>query len=515
MRIAKIWLAAWLATLGFPALGAGTARHVVLVVWDGMRPDFVTESNTPALYRLARAGVTFQNHHPVFLSATEVNGTALCTGAYPAHDGIAGNKEYRPAIEAKKFVHTEALEVVRKGDELSQGRYVLLPTLAEIVRRAGRKTAVAGAKGVALLWDRADRADLDAGADVYAGQTLPASLAESLTNRYGVFPKADATNTTRNDWTTLALVDSLWADGVTDFSLLWMNEPDLTQHRTGPGSAQSLAALHNCDDNLARVLRALDEKGARDSTDVLVVSDHGFSTVSSLVDLADELTQAGLKAVSDQFHETPARGEVLVVSNGGSSLIYVVDHDEAVIGRVVGFLQSWSHTGVIFTRKALPGTFTLDQVHEDSPFPPDILVSLRWTADQNHSGIPGKISSDVSEYGVGQGNHASLSRFDMHNTLIAAGPDFRSGVFDSLPSGNVDVAPTILWILGLKPPKPMDGRVLTEALTFKGPKIASFEPRHIEATRDGEKSVWHQYLNFTEVNGVVYYDEGNGYQTAK
>jgi hypothetical protein len=48
------------------------------------------------------------------------------------------------------------------------------------------------------------------------------------------------------------------------------------------------------------------------------------------------------------------------------------------------------------------------------------------------------------------GNHASLSPYDMHNTLVAAGPDLRRGVLDTLPSGNTDLAPTVLWILGLR-----------------------------------------------------------------
>ena len=66
---------------------------------------------------------------------------------------------------------------------------------------------------------------------------------------------------------------------------------------------------------------------------------------------------------------------------------------------------------------------------------------------------------------AGKGTHATLSRFDMHNTLIAAGPDFKRGETDDLPSGNVDLAPTILQILGIKPPQKMDGRILSEAMT--------------------------------------------------
>ena len=34
-----------------------------------------------------------------------------------------------------------------------------------------------------------------------------------------------------------------------------------------------------------------------------------------------------------------------------------------------------------------------------------------------------------------KGTHVSLSRFDLHNTLIAAGPDFREGFINQTPSG--------------------------------------------------------------------------------
>src|SRR4051812_3765884 len=53
------------------------ARRVVLVVFDGMRPDYVTAESSPNLWRLAQEGVFFNNHHPVYLSSTDVNGVAL------------------------------------------------------------------------------------------------------------------------------------------------------------------------------------------------------------------------------------------------------------------------------------------------------------------------------------------------------------------------------------------------------------------------------------------------------
>ncbi len=49
-------------------VAAGRARHVVLVVFDGMRPDFVTKQAAPTLAALAEQGVFFQNHHSVFIT---------------------------------------------------------------------------------------------------------------------------------------------------------------------------------------------------------------------------------------------------------------------------------------------------------------------------------------------------------------------------------------------------------------------------------------------------------------
>src|SRR5437667_8696138 len=125
------------------AFGAGKAEHIGLVVWDGMRPDFITEQYTPTLHQLAREGVFFRNHHPVYLSATEVNGAAISTGAYPVHSGIIANKEYHPRINLLKPLGTESREAVRAGDQLTKGHYLNRSTLAEILQSAGLKTAVA------------------------------------------------------------------------------------------------------------------------------------------------------------------------------------------------------------------------------------------------------------------------------------------------------------------------------------------------------------------------------------
>jgi arylsulfatase A-like enzyme len=296
------------------------------------------------------------------------------------------------------------------------------------------------------------------------------------------------------------------------FSLLWLSEPDHSQHETGPGSATSLAAIRRCDENLAQVLAALDRKGLRDTTDIIVVSDHGFSTIEENIDVAAVLSAEGFHA-SREFPRGGARdGDVMVVGNGGSALLYVTGHDQSLIAKLVHCLQTQPFCGVVFTQQQVEGAFRLHDVRIDSPEPPDIVLSMRWKPDKSTNGTPGLIYSDYGDYGPGGGMHGTLSPFDMHNTCIAAGPDFRKGAQDDLPTGNLDIAPTILWILGIEPEHKLSGRVLAEALTQPGSIPTAGETRRLEASFRAKDHTWHQYLKCSEVNGVVYFDEGNGQQ---
>lgn len=494
------------------ASAAGKASHVVLVVWDGMRPDFVTPETAPTLYQLSKGGVTFLHHHPVFVSVTEVNATALATGVYPGQSGIIGNNDFRPAIDSLKAIECDMLTAIRKGDQVLPQHFIAFPTVSEILHSNGLRTAIAGTKPVALLHDRAIRPDGDPNATVFAGETLPADLKDKLWSALGKFPLAGLNKIKLDQWTTAALTSELWKDGVPAYSLMWMAEPDFSQHRAGPGSPDALQGIKADDDNLARLLQVLRDKKALDSTDIIVVSDHGFSTVIEAVDVAATLTNNGVHAYRKAPQGGFTDGDVMVVGNAGSVFCYVQGHDQQQVEKAVHCLQAQPYTGVIFTRVPVEGTFPLTAAHVDSAAPPDIVAVMRWKPDQNHYGAPVQIYSDGPAYPSGHGTHGTLSATDMHNICFASGPDFARGMTDSLPSGNIDIAPTILWLLGVDPKETMSGRVLTEALTIPGPPVTSCESHHQEAHAQGDGFLWTQYLDWSSVNGVCYLDQGDGRQ---
>ena len=486
-------------------------RHVVVLVWDGMRPDFVTEHNTPALWKLAGEGVTFRHHHSVYPTATEVNGAAIATGTYPNRNGLVANREYRPRIDPRRPFENSEPEVIRKGDETSGGTYLALPTVAEMVRAAGRRTAIAGTKSVAFLHDRHAEWTSAAAKDSltkFAAAPMPPSLREETLRLLGPFlTEPGKTGDQRNAYATRALLDILWRDELPAYSLLWLSDPDLTQHEYSPGAELSLAAIESSDRNLAAVLDALSKKNARDKTDVLVVSDHGFSTIERSIDFPGILRAAGFDAVA-AFEQAPKPGQIMVAGNGGTILFYIIEHDRAVAARLVEWLQHSDFAGVIFAREKFEGAFPLESIHANTPDAPDVMVALRWNPKLNRFGIPGQIVTDATR-GPGKGSHATLSKFDVHNTLIAAGPDFRRGLMSDLPSGNIDLAPTVLRILGVKAPHKFDGRILSEAMTGD-PAPPRSVTETLEATRKFPSGKWRQHLRISRVGETTYFDEGNG-----
>jgi len=153
---------------------------------------------------------------------TNVNGTALVTGAYPGHSGLIANHDYRPEIDSKHSIDVEIPKVVEKGDQLSGGKYISFPTIAEIVQDASGRTAIATAKTVGLLLDR--HVNPSRGKNcvtLFAGESRPRDALSRIADALGPFPPFGQF-TQGDKWTTKAITEILWKDSVPTFSLLWL-----------------------------------------------------------------------------------------------------------------------------------------------------------------------------------------------------------------------------------------------------------------------------------------------------
>src|SRR5499427_3764592 len=87
-----------IACASLPA-SAGRATLNIVLVLDGLRPDAITPTEMPNLWRLRQEGVNFTNSHSVFPTVTRVNATAIGTGTWPGHNGVVGNSQYVRAVD--------------------------------------------------------------------------------------------------------------------------------------------------------------------------------------------------------------------------------------------------------------------------------------------------------------------------------------------------------------------------------------------------------------------------------
>ena len=165
---------------------------------------------------------------------------------------------------------------------------------------------------------------------------------------------------------------------------------------------------------------------------------------------------------------------IVVAANGGSEYLYVPDHDAATVSRAVAFLQSREEIGPIFVASRygeIAGTLPLAAVRleDGAGRNPDVVASYAFDETVSVAGFPGITFESML---AGRGMHGSFSPVDVHNTLVASGPDFKRGMRDTLPAGNVDVAPTVAHLLGVR--FRAEGRVLLEALARDGADPASY-----------------------------------------
>jgi predicted AlkP superfamily pyrophosphatase or phosphodiesterase len=473
-----------------PAPQAVAHRHLLIIV-DGLRPDYVTQEVMPNLTALGRRGAIFRQHHSVYPTVTRVNASSISTGAYPESHGLMGNSVFFPRVDAVRFLDTADKSNLLKI-AAAEGQLLTAPTLADALQGAGRRMLVVSSGSTGSAW--LNNSTLAGGAIIHYQFTLPESLAEDV-KRLGPPPAEKA----RDGELDRYAVDAFLQVGVPrvdpSVTVMWLSDLDTAAHDHGIGAPQTVATLKRVDENIGRIQDGLKTSGLLDDYDIWVSSDHGFSTYTGAPDVASIL-KPYLRAMPD--------GAPRIVSGGGA--IYVRDGDEAAVTGIVSGLQRTAKVGAVFTSAKtpgelvghVPGTLSFDAIRWQHQRSAQILFSPDWTDTPNANGWRGSSSSN------GTAGHGSSSPWDIHNTLIAAGPDLKPGEVVDIPSANVDLAPTFLSLLGIALPSSMQGRPLREA--FAGRQTAppsSSESGVVTGTKDNAYEV-RAHFSIVEADGRQY-----------
>ena len=584
-------LAAFAAVIPASSVVAQTQRerphNVVLFVADGLRSRMVDETTAPTMAAMAREGVYLRNGHALFPTFTTANASAMATGHMLGDTGDFSNTIYAgfavPGAHGSVTPFLENDQVLADVDDHFAGDYLDEATILKLAREAGFSTAAVGKIGPTLIFDhtkdgRAQSIIVDDATGTEKGVPLSAEMTERLkaanlpvatpprgaNANYGDMntPGTLTPNIVQQDYfaavTTLAILPLFKERGKPFVLVFWSRDPDGTQHYQGdslnsltPGinGPTSFAAISNADEDLAHIRGALGKLGLLDTTDIIAIADHGFSTITKqsqtsftvkmkfadtpegrlplgfiALDLAHALDLPlidpdNYAPVTDGQHSKFGNGliggdknnpKLVVTANGGSDIIYLPDGDRAIAKRVIETLLAQDYVSGIFVDTRLgkfPGTLTLDDIAlQGGAMTPHPAIVISFRSFDTGCGEPVRCTVEIADTVLqeGQGMHGSFSRADTWNFMALRGPDFKTRFVDPAPASNADIGRTIAHVLRLKTIDHgrLIGRVLTEAF----PNGSIPEARSRVIISDPAPNGVYTVLNMQEVGGTRYFD---------
>jgi predicted AlkP superfamily pyrophosphatase or phosphodiesterase len=443
-------------------------RIFVLMVWDGLRPDFVSAEWTPNLFAMENEGVRFARHHSVFPTITMVNAATIATGAPPGSTTILGDEvSLVPRLSAHKItpvagdswanqpvnLENSITLAALNGPKFFNGALLGSESIGQQVRRAGGYLAIIGKKGPAFTFDDSVTGDpamsgpiaasnfIFVSDDLVAPPALKSELAPAPprpANESAVYGARDTYFALIVTERALPAAKAAALSGHPALVVFWQHNPDVTQHHRGLGTQANLDALKISDANLASIRDTIAKLGIADRTDLMVVSDHGFATIRALAPLAQLLVAKGIK-------KSAASDDVTVVANGGIDLVHLsrtafptMEAKRAALQKITDFVESQPWSGPLFTRSAdeeraidtsgatlekvtddnsgwIEGTFSLDSLEMIGPNDyfdaPDMVVSFRELPDADNRGLtgPGAPTYVIDEHGEQRGGVGNSS----------------------------------------------------------------------------------------------------------
>lgn len=210
-------------------------EHVVIISIDGLRPDALAVANTPNLDALRAAGAYSPNAKAVVPSVTLINHASMLGGMSPAKHGVNWNIY-----------------------DASRGK-VNGPTLFSLARQAGLSTAMV------------------VGKEKFDHLVLPGSVDNYLLAGF-------------TDQQVTGQAISLIQAGLSAILFIHLPDVDTQGHSAGWMSAGQLQTITLTDEQIGKIINALDVGGYRDSTLIIVTSDHGGTGASHGSDSAEDTT---------------------------------------------------------------------------------------------------------------------------------------------------------------------------------------------------------------------------------
>jgi predicted AlkP superfamily pyrophosphatase or phosphodiesterase len=383
-------------------------------------------SNLP---RLRREGSYAEGVLGVYPTVTYPSHTTIVTGRMPAEHGIYSNLSSR---EPGKNL----------GDWFWFAKAIKVPTLWDVARAHRLTTGAvfwpvtAGAPidwDVPEIWDPQKPLQVDP--SYVAKYATPGLLFEALLEIGPPQPGQEL------DVTRASLAALILKKHKPNLLLVHLCDLDGVEHESGPNGPQTAAMLEKIDGHVGELLAADQAAGLADSTDVFIVSDHGFLPVEAELKPNVLLVKAGLLTADEKGNVTG--GRIATVADGGSFFIYWPESQDlrSAVDEALKPLLDQGVLWAVLDRAAL----------RELAAEPAAQMALEAPAGYGFSsGAAGPLVSREKRI---TGTHGYLPfRSQLEASFIAWGPDIKAGV-DLHTIRMTEIAPTILKAMGIDDPK--------------------------------------------------------------
>ncbi|HEY4195213.1 MAG TPA: ectonucleotide pyrophosphatase/phosphodiesterase [Mucilaginibacter sp.] len=245
------------------------AKHIILISIDGLHPDMYLDKGWPApnVQALMKQGTYADHMLSVFPSYTYPSHTAMVTGAVPARSGIYYNQP-----------------VGTKGEWNWFSDKIKVSTLWQVLEKAGLTTAavewpVSVTKDITWnipeIWSE-EHQDRITESKKYATPGLVTEIEEHATG------KLDSVNMSEDNYSMDAnsgrMAAYIFQTKRPALLAVHLAEVDGYEHEYGRDADSVRIALGQVDAIIGQLVQTVRNSDMRDSTVILIVGDHGFST---------------------------------------------------------------------------------------------------------------------------------------------------------------------------------------------------------------------------------------------
>jgi|SRR5687768_17830954 predicted AlkP superfamily pyrophosphatase or phosphodiesterase len=369
--------------------------YVILISFDGMKPEYLDRIELPNFQRVIRAGVRSVGMIPTFPTKTFPNHYAIVTGWHAGRHGLVGNSFWDPARNA--------------GYRISDTLAVRDPSWyrGEPIWVTAEKQGMVAAS---FFWP---------GSDAAIGGTPP-TFAKKYDGKVPNFDRVDSVLA----WLRLP------PQNRPHMITMYFSDTDGAGHEHGPLSPQLDTAAWAVDSALGRLLDGIDRLEIRKLVYLVLVSDHGMSEQSPRWHVA-----------LDTLIDTAG---VFIVEPGPNVNLHVRGTARARMLR--DSINRRMRHGRAYLRGEIPARFH----YNSDPRVGDVVVIM----DEHFT-----IGRSANAPREGTATHGWDSQLrSMHAIFVASGPGIPAGrTIPSFQ--NVEIYPWLAELLGLSAAKGTDGRL--------------------------------------------------------